>query len=130
MASIDVGIHPDAARILARRFADKVTGTLGLVTDAGIVDIYVDNRPVLDALQAALDEIRAEMGRAEQAAMAAKRTARAEEIRAGSVPDTMNCAECGSWAHRTAAHAAAQTASDQVPTVDMAPGELVEVYGK
>jgi hypothetical protein len=145
VASIDVGIHPDPAGIRVEHFHDfRPFSIVRIATDMGRADIFVHNRAVLNALQAALDEIRGDMGRAEQAEMAAKRTARAEEIRAdmaqtasaASVPDdTMNCAKCGSWGHRTPAHAAAQTASDQVPTV-MAdwpagpPGELAEAFGK
>jgi hypothetical protein len=64
MASIDVGIHPDPARISAHHFPDGQTPPFSLVrigTDTGRVDIFVHNRDVLEALQAALDEIRADM---------------------------------------------------------------------
>lgn len=98
MASIDVGIHPDPSGIGARRFpgsgrTDGPFSTLDLKVREGRIAIFVSNRAVLNAIQVALDEIRADMD------------------------------------------AAAQTASDQVPTV-MAdwpagpPGELVEVFGK
>jgi len=95
MASIDVGIHPDPSGITSRRFGQGATAsfsTLDIAVKQTLVSVFIE-RPVLDALQAALDEIRADMD------------------------------------------AAAQTASDQVPTV-MAdwpagpPGEALAVFGK
>ena len=75
MASIDVGIHPDPAGITAHHFAASRTSnrfsTLVCEVSESRVAIFIDsrnNRAVLDALQAALDEIRADMGKAEQTA--------------------------------------------------------------
>ena len=64
MASIDVGIHPDPAGIRSRHFNSDGSAfggpfsTLECAMDAGRVDIYVHNLATLDAIQAALDEIR------------------------------------------------------------------------
>jgi hypothetical protein len=66
MASIDVGIHPDPAGITSRRFAgpsDRFS-TIELAVGHSHVSFFVSTRPVLDALQAALDEIRADMDQA------------------------------------------------------------------
>ena len=103
MASIDVGIHHDPKRIRSKRFTASSMPFSTLEFGAGGDDkvvVFVCTRRVIDALQAALDEIRADMDAAEQAAIKA-----------------------------------AQTSSDQVPTV-MAdwpagpPGELMEIHGK
>jgi len=98
MASVDVGIHPDPAGtgITAKHYPGGPPAsfsTLNLDAGESHVSIFVSKRPVLDALQAALDAIRADMDASEAPAIV------------GSVPDTMNCAECGSWGHRTAEHA-------------------------
>jgi hypothetical protein len=63
MASIDVGIHPDPAGITTRLFlsAPPAFSTLEFNVRDCHVRVYVHNRAVLDALQAALDEIRADM---------------------------------------------------------------------
>jgi hypothetical protein len=163
MASIDVGIHPDPAGITTKHYPGgppSSFSTLRLSAGESNVTIYVRGRAVLGALYDALDEIRLNMGKAEQAAMAAKRTARAEEIRADMAQTASvfydgaheGCDTNHRHNHSTAPlvdaltpgqHAlvdavlaeAAQTASDQVPTV-MAdwpagpPGEAVEVFGK
>jgi hypothetical protein len=73
MAMIDVGIHPDPAGITSRRFGagaaqglafstlDITAGErLGSHGEAKAM-IFIATRGVLDALQSALDEIRADM---------------------------------------------------------------------
>ncbi len=65
MASVTTDIHPDASRITNRNFPDKGAGafgvlTLGVDSGDGEVSIYIAERPILDALQAALDAIRAD----------------------------------------------------------------------
>jgi hypothetical protein len=113
MASIDVGIHPDAGQITNRRFTGKGDDFSTLELGAGGNDkvvVFVSTRPVLDALQAALDEIRADMDAAAQGQY------EAELDKPGHVP--------GKY-----------VPSDEVPT-EMAdwpagpPGEAAEVFGK
>jgi hypothetical protein len=90
MASIDVGIHPDPAGITTRHFpgGPPAFSTLEFaVSGERATTIFVRNRPVLDALQAALDAIRADM-------------------------DASEAPVAG------------------LPIADMAPGELVGVFGK
>ena len=74
MASIDVGIHPDPARITADRLRGYGCPEFSVIRltgrDAQVV-VYISERPVLDALQAALDTIRADMKASEAAAAAA-----------------------------------------------------------
>jgi hypothetical protein len=65
MASIDVGIHPDPAGITTKHFPGGPPATFSTIEfragGAKVAAIFVDRREVLDALQAALDEIRADM---------------------------------------------------------------------
>ena len=63
MASINVSVDPDSDGIRTRRIRGHVPpfSTLDLGSGANSVCIYVSDRPVLDALQAALDAIRADM---------------------------------------------------------------------
>ena len=70
---IVVSVHPNPTRIEARRFDLPETpyrfGVLECASDGnGRVDIFVQSRPVLDALQAALDEIRDHLTAREMAA--------------------------------------------------------------
>jgi hypothetical protein len=69
MASIGVSIHPDPAGIQARRYAHSpgdAFSTLDLmVAGETHASIFISTRPVLDALQAALDAIRADMDAAD-----------------------------------------------------------------
>ncbi len=104
MASIDVGIHPAPAGIQVRRFADSPGGafsTLDLAVGAGIVSIFVSTRPVLDALQAALDRI-------------------------GTDFDVATLAEREPYDAQDELDADNEPA---LPVADMAPGGLVEVSG-
>jgi len=78
MASIDVGIHPDPSGITTKHFPGGPPAsfsTLEITVGASHVAIFVDKRPVLEALQAALHEIELDFGRAEQAAIKAAQTA-------------------------------------------------------
>ena len=64
MASIDVRVHPDPKMITVRHYPPKGAGafsTLEILTDEASVAIFVHSRPILDALTAALGEIRAAM---------------------------------------------------------------------
>jgi len=62
MASIGIDIFPDPREIRTRHFSGGEPGgpfsILYLAPNAGV---YISDRPVLDALQAALDKIRADM---------------------------------------------------------------------
>ena len=92
MAMLVVGIHPNPARIRARHFdLDESPYRFSVVEcepgESGRVDIYVQSIPVLDALQAALDEVR-------------------DHLTASEMP------------------------AAEMPIADMAPGELVEAWGK
>jgi hypothetical protein len=118
MASIDVGIHPDPSGITTRRFSHG-TEPFSTLAPFSILEfnvrdchvrVYVHNRAVLGALQAALDEIRADMDASEQGQY------EAELDKPAHVP--------GEYV---------TGASDQVPTVECdwpAPGELMEIHGK
>ena len=69
MASIDVGIHPDPARIGAEHFHNgDPFSVLRIRADGGRADIFVHSRAVLGALYDALDEIRTDMDKAAQTA--------------------------------------------------------------
>jgi len=62
MASIAVGIHPDPAAIRARHIRDTDPfSILEINVEPSRLAIFVHDFAVLDALQAALDEIRANM---------------------------------------------------------------------
>ena len=64
MASIDVGIHPDPAGITTKYFPGGPPASFStlefVVGGAKAACIFVNSRAVLDALQAALDAIRAD----------------------------------------------------------------------
>jgi hypothetical protein len=68
MASVGVDIFPDAQEIRTKRFPQG-TDPFSILYVSPDVSIYISDRPVLDALQAALDKIRADMD-AETAAVA------------------------------------------------------------
>lgn len=140
MASIDVGIHPDPAGITAHHFAASRTSnrfsTLVCEVNESRVAIFIDSRNkrgVLDALQAALDAIRADMDAAAPLPIcgcAGCDVCPKVDERPAPLP-VCGCAHahalCGAYCHASA--------SDQVPTV-MAdwpagpPGEFVEIHGK
>ena len=69
MASVSVNIHPNLDEIRIQAFPDTGVGPFHVLYPARDVSVFVSDRPVLDALQAALDEIRADMD-AETAAVA------------------------------------------------------------
>lgn len=72
MASIDVGIHPDPSGITSKHFpggSPASFSTLEITVKESHVAVFVDKRPVLDALQRALNAIRDDFNAAESAAI-------------------------------------------------------------
>jgi len=70
MASVGIDIFPDPREIRTRHFSGgEPGGPFSILYVSPGVGIYFSDRPVLDALQAALDKIRADMD-AETAAVA------------------------------------------------------------
>jgi hypothetical protein len=64
MATIGVNIFPESGEIRVVSFPQSATApgdSFSILYVAPNASIYVATRPVLDALQAALDEIRADM---------------------------------------------------------------------
>jgi hypothetical protein len=62
MASLDVGIHPDATQIEAKHFPGGPPASFSILefgTREGRVSVFVNNLTVLDAIQDAIDAIRA-----------------------------------------------------------------------
>ncbi len=64
MASMNVQIHPDGNQIRSKSFPDEGAGAFDVlivgIDQNNAVDIFVSYRSVLDALQVALDAIRAD----------------------------------------------------------------------
>lgn len=132
MASIDVGIHPDPAGITSQRFLGPPSfSTLDIRVEYSCVSVFVNNRPTLDALQAALNEIRADMDADLIAA----------HDRMGH--DGIGCCCLDALDAQTPQHGnigqpphSAPNRGDRCPEcaaeaiADMAPGELVVVFGK
>ena len=73
MAHIDVGIHPNPARITTERLTGPGSpdfSVIRLTGDGAKAVIFVTERPVLDALQRALNEIRDHFNASERAEIA------------------------------------------------------------
>ena len=57
---VSISVHPEAGEITARRVPSRL-GDFGVLDIGPDLAVYVAYRSILDALQAALDEIRADM---------------------------------------------------------------------
>ena len=67
---VDLSVHPEAGEIRGRRLPDYGAGTFSILDIGPHVTIFIVERAVLDALQAALDTIRADMDAETAAAVA------------------------------------------------------------
>jgi len=70
-SNVYVSIHPDSREVRADIIRHGPRGLGYRCVDIGLVTIFIFDRPVLDALQAALDEIRADMDSVEVGDLAA-----------------------------------------------------------